>query len=208
MYKCLLKSLLSLLLGIYPAVEFQSHIPYFNFFLGIAKLFSKNMQFWMCNKHWMLILTLQILQDFICPATRYYPCLGMTLLLPYVTCLDCQSRPCLLWHLCGSYIPQNGTILFKLVFSIDCNLPKEKSTLFHLYTRSLEFQSNACVLSHFCHVWLFVTPWTIACQAPLSVASLQARILEWVAMPFSMGSFWPRDWTRVSYYLLHWQVDH
>ena len=29
--------------------------------------------------------------------------------------------------------------------------------------------------------------------------SLQARILEWVAMPFSSGSSWPRDWTRISY---------
>ena len=27
---------------------------------------------------------------------------------------------------------------------------------------------------------------------------LQARILEWVAIPFSRGSSWPRDWTRVS----------
>ena len=27
---------------------------------------------------------------------------------------------------------------------------------------------------------------------------LQARILEWVAMPFSMGSSWPGDWTRAS----------
>ena len=28
---------------------------------------------------------------------------------------------------------------------------------------------------------------------------LQARILEWVAMPSSRGSFWHRDWTCVSY---------
>ena len=28
---------------------------------------------------------------------------------------------------------------------------------------------------------------------------LQARILEWVAIPFSRGSFWSRDWTQVSY---------
>ena len=28
---------------------------------------------------------------------------------------------------------------------------------------------------------------------------LQTRILEWVAMPSSRGSFWPRDRTRVSY---------
>ena len=28
---------------------------------------------------------------------------------------------------------------------------------------------------------------------------LQARILEWVAFPFSRGSSQPRDWTQVSY---------
>jgi len=27
---------------------------------------------------------------------------------------------------------------------------------------------------------------------------LQARILEWVAMPFSTGSYWPRNWIQVS----------
>ena len=42
------------------------------------------------------------------------------------------------------------------------------------------------------------TPWTIACQAPLSVGILQARILEWVAMPSSRGSSQPRDQTQVS----------
>ena len=33
-----------------------------------------------------------------------------------------------------------------------------------------------------------VTPWTVACQAPLSMGILQARILEWVAVSFSRGS--------------------
>ena len=28
---------------------------------------------------------------------------------------------------------------------------------------------------------------------------LQARILEWTVIPFSRGSSWPRDWTRVSW---------
>ena len=28
---------------------------------------------------------------------------------------------------------------------------------------------------------------------------LQARILEWVAFPFSRGSFQPRDWTQISH---------
>ena len=40
----------------------------------------------------------------------------------------------------------------------------------------------------FCCVWLFVTPWTIAHQAPLSMGILQARILKWVATSFSRGS--------------------
>ena len=38
------------------------------------------------------------------------------------------------------------------------------------------------------HVRLFVTPWTVAHQA----------LLEWVAISFSRGSSWPRDWTWVS----------
>ena len=28
---------------------------------------------------------------------------------------------------------------------------------------------------------------------------LQARILEWVAIPFSRGSSWLRDWTQISH---------
>ena len=40
-------------------------------------------------------------------------------------------------------------------------------------------------------VQLFVTLWTIACQAPLSMAILQARILEWVATPSSRESSQP-----------------
>ena len=31
------------------------------------------------------------------------------------------------------------------------------------------------------------------------VHSLQARILKWVAIPFSKGSFWPREQTQVSH---------
>ena len=40
------------------------------------------------------------------------------------------------------------------------------------------------------------TPWIVACQAPLSMGILQARILEWVAMP-PRGSSQPRDQTQV-----------
>ena len=44
----------------------------------------------------------------------------------------------------------------------------------------------------------FATPWTVTCQAPLSMGFSQARILEWVAIPFSRGSSWPRDQTHIS----------
>ena len=42
------------------------------------------------------------------------------------------------------------------------------------------------------------TPWTVALQAPLFKGILQARILEWVAMPFFWRSSQPRDQTQVS----------
>ena len=43
-----------------------------------------------------------------------------------------------------------------------------------------------------------LTLWTIAHQTPPVRGILQARILEWVAIPFSRRSSWPKDWTWVS----------
>ena len=43
-------------------------------------------------------------------------------------------------------------------------------------------------------VQLFATPRTTQ-----SMGILQARILEWVALPFSRGSSQPKDWTQVSH---------
>ena len=39
------------------------------------------------------------------------------------------------------------------------------------------------------------------CSSPSSyvLGISQARILEWIAIPFSRGSSWPRDWTHVSW---------
>ena len=47
----------------------------------------------------------------------------------------------------------------------------------------------------FSHVWLFATPWTRVCQPSLPMGILQARILEWAAMPSSnwwVGKRWDR----------------
>ena len=61
------------------------------------------------------------------------------------------------------------------------------------------FTMHACMLSRFSRVWLFVTLWTVARQASLSMGFFQARTLEWVAMPSSRGSSRLRDWTQKSY---------
>ena len=55
-----------------------------------------------------------------------------------------------------------------------------------------------CVLRHFSCVWLFVIPWTVAHQTPLSVGFFRQHYWS-VAMPSSRGSSQPRDWTHVSY---------
>ena len=64
-----------------------------------------------------------------------------------------------------------------------------------------EYRMNICMcmLSCFSCVWLFSTPWTVACQVPLSMGILQARILERAAAPSSGGAFRPRDGSDVSY---------
>ena len=85
---------------------------------------------------------------------------------------------------------------------------------------------RVCVLSHFSHVWLFVTLWPVRATEKGSHFLLQGifptqrsnpgishcrqilyhlshkgstRILEWVAHPFSSRSSWPRNRTRVSW---------
>ena len=77
----------------------------------------------------------------------------------------------------------------------------------YLYVGTLRRSFNSslvcvCVQS-LSGVSLFATPWTVACQAPLWV-----RTLEWVAISSSWGSSWPRDWTYLScisrWILYHW----
>ena len=57
-------------------------------------------------------------------------------------------------------------------------------------------KNNSHVCAVFCSVaqsCLFATQWTVACQAPLSMGILQARILECIAMLSSNVSSQPRD---------------
>ena len=47
--------------------------------------------------------------------------------------------------------------------------------------------------------WHFVTLWTVALQAPLSMGFFQARILEQIFISSSKGFFQHRDWIHVSW---------
>ena len=72
-----------------------------------------------------------------------------------------------------------------------------------------------CMLSHFSHVRLFVTPVDYNLPVFSAHGLFQARILEWVAMSFSRGSSWPRDRIHIScirrqilYLWAAWEASH
>ena len=46
--------------------------------------------------------------------------------------------------------------------------------------------------------WILCDPMDYSLPGSSVIGILQARILEWVAIPSSRGSSWPREWTRVS----------
>ena len=73
------------------------------------------------------------------------------------------------------------------------SMERSKSLVIYSY-----LTSSLCCAQSLSYVQLFVIPWTVACQAPLSMGILQAGILEWVAMPSSRGSSQPRYQTQVS----------
>ena len=73
----------------------------------------------------------------------------------------------------------------------------EYLSLDHLVHRLVHNYFLVCMLSCFSLVWLYVILWTVARPAPLSMGILQARILEWFAMPSSRGSSWSRYRTGV-----------
>ena len=89
-----------------------------------------------------------------------------------ISCLDFS-----LWHC--------------FLLSLICLIKPHKEPLYYMQC--------ACVLRCFGHVQVFVTSWTVARLASLSMGILQARILEWVTMPSSRGSSQPKDQTGISY---------
>ena len=70
---------------------------------------------------------------------------------------------------------------------------KSKDTLFYLH-------ACVCVLSH---VQLFVIPWTVACQVPLSIEFSSHQYWSGLLFPI-LGIFLTQ---RSNPHLLHWQVN-
>ena len=66
---------------------------------------------------------------------------------------------------------------------------------------------HACMLSCFSHVQLFVIPWTIACQAPLSMGFSRQEYSRWVGChSLLQGIFLIQVLNPSLLHLLHWQV--
>ena len=51
-----------------------------------------------------------------------------------------------------------------------------------VFSKVIHIVVHASVISHFSHVWLFVTPWTVAHQTPLSMGL--SRPEYWSGLPF------------------------
>ena len=116
-------------------------------------------------------------------------------------CIRCYT-------LSGSFKQSNHNLLNSTWNSAQCYVPawmREGLGGKWIYTCVAEFLKTTTLLtsSALCcalsrsrvQLW---DPWTLACQAPLSMGILQARILEWVAIPSSKGSSQPRDRPQVS----------
>ena len=78
-----------------------------------------------------------------------------------------------------------------------CLVPRSKRAHARSSPVWSRFLTHVCVFRCVSRVWLFVAPWTVACQVPVH-GILQARTLEWVTMPSSRGSSQLRDLTQVS----------
>ena len=73
-----------------------------------------------------------------------------------------------------------------------------------LYIFLFRFYSLMCVRSHFSHVRLFETLWTVACQAPLSMEF--SRQEYWSGLPFPTPLFPYRLWQNIEYTSLCYTV--
>ena len=85
------------------------------------------------------------------------------------------------------------------------NLSPRDNVLWFKFT-FLCLNLQVCVLSHFSHVWLFGTLWTVALQAPLSMGFSRQEL--WRGLPFTSSGGFPTQGSNLHLlHLLHWQAS-
>ena len=89
-------------------------------------------------------------------------------------------------------VPRMGTQLFDHIMEAS-----------HSQGEAVYCPMHMCVLSRFSHIRLFVTPWTVACQAPLSMESPCKNTR--VGCHFLPQGIFPTQGSNPG--LLHWQAD-
>ena len=75
---------------------------------------------------------------------------------------------------------------------VNCSISRQRNIIQHTQKKKNERSNHekpwrkvkclCCVLSSFSHVWLFVTPWTVVCQVPLSMGFYRQEY--WSGLPF------------------------
>ena len=79
-----------------------------------------------------------------------------------------------------------------------------KPLAFQPVTLSQRLMCAVCMCAkHVSHVWLFVTPWTVALQAPLSMGS--SRQEYWMGCHALLQGIFLNQWSNLN--LLHWQAN-
>ena len=79
----------------------------------------------------------------------------------------------------------------------------------HILCRNAKNHSNncSCIFESESHSLMSYSFWSHGLYSPWN---FQARILKWVAFPFSRGSSWPRNQTRVSWiaggFFINWAI--
>ena len=97
------------------------------------------------------------------------------------------------------------------------------NTMSHIYTSKNKFhvQAGKIKIKSVCHMSILLCKRAKSLQSSLTLLDrmnysppghyiheiLQARILEWVAIPSSRGSSQPRVWTPHFFHILTWQVS-
>ena len=98
----------------------------------------------------------------------------------------------------GRGCPTNVRFFNEKDLSVTSKWKKILNPSYMTFSEHVLWVSVLCRALSLSHIWLFATPWIVAQKAPLSIGILQARVLGWVAIPFSRESSWSRNQTGVS----------